>query len=478
MHKKRCGHCNILRAEKVIFGETSRLIMYSAAKDQEDDDEPRIPPPPPTPLDFPRCRLAAKDPNATDPTLDLLKLFSNILRTGPSRKHLEALNVDFEDNVALSSLVPLAFLPPLDWTQDPAKAKADGVLDKKVPSKEILSNGGPAPGHEAFFTRARELTHDNEDAFRAVKQKGPRSGVGATRILHFRKFWDGLCLMSEYWDSSQDNYSKAQPNDTSADGNPSPSAMDIDTLAAQVKDPDGTNSASEDNSEETYTGRRKDTGRNMPPKYREETVFSFVEPLTWCFRCRLEHARMQPKVKVSGMILPLPHNGNIYRIPEDPRLARRSILEGPLAGVFCRDQLCFRRPDDAEGDGKQEILDLLREAGLGLMLAQKRAREGLKEEKPGEGQWWATKPRWGGGKGGEMGLSDEEAVVTVEDTTNAQSPPPGKRPRRMNRAAAWKEVRPPATTWERGVTYLRVGCGKGNDYDDVGLHIRQDANVG
>ena len=444
------------------------LIIVIASKAHEDHGKSQVPPPPPTPLDFPCCRPTASNPRKSDPTLDILKLFSNILRTGPSRRHLEALNVNLEDNVPLDQLVPQAHLPPLEWAQDPAKSRPESAINVKPPPNVTLSNGGPLPGHEAFFTRVRELSHDNDAAFQATEQRGPRKGVSGARILHFRKFWEHLLLMSKYWDTSQDNYSKATPSAPTVHP-PSQSAMDVDTLACEAQNADSSDTTSEAQSEETYTGRRNDTGRNMPPKFREETIFNFIEPLTWVFRCRLEHAKLQPKVKISGMMLPLPHNGNIYRTPEDPRQARRGILEGPLAGVFCRDQLTFRRPDDAEGEGKQEILDLLREVGVGLMLAQKRAREGTKEEVPGERQWWATKPRWGGGKGGEMGLSEEETVVSIEETPGVgKDQPPGKRPRRLDRASAWKEVRPPATTWEKGITYMKIGCGKGSDIDDVG----------
>ena len=463
-----------------------KLSVYSrifadlpfVARPNEVDDRPRVPPPPATPLDFPFSKSQAKAPDDIDPELDLLKLFSNILRTGPSHKHLQALNVNVEDNLPLNQLVPSQYLPPSSWTQDPAKSQPSNAWKSKPPPNELLSNGGPLPGHEAFYTRVRELLHQNQDGYRAVRQQGARTEKGPARILHFRRFWEHLTLMSEYWDTSQDKYSKSKPESEAADDStekPSPSAIDVDDLAAEARKPlpmpGDDDDEDEARSEETYTGHRKDTGRNMPAKYREETVFSFVEPLAWCFRCRLEPARMQPRVKVASMILPLPHNGNVYRTPEDPKLARRGVLEGPLAAVYCRDQLIFRRPDDAEGDGKQEILDLLRETGVGLMQAQKRAREGTTEEVLGEEQWWATKPRWGGGRGGDMGVNEEETVA-VEEAAPAtlQNPPPGKRPRRnMNKAAAWREVKPPATMWEKGITYSRIGCEKDVDHDNVSL---------
>ncbi|KAG8532572.1 uncharacterized protein KY384_002449 [Bacidia gigantensis] len=431
----------------------------TAAKSADDNDEPRVPPPPATPLDFPVCcpKVEPLDENAED--LDFVKLFSNILRTGPNHKHLKALNVDAANNVPLDELLPQPYLPPSEWEQDPSKSRQSGRSPTRTPPHPTLSNGGPLPEHEAFFTRLRELAHDNEDVFRNMRHLQPKPNRPPARVFHFRKFWENLSYIAEYWDASADNYSKPTENDTSS------SAMDIDDLASEAQSSTAAppEQTTDSQTEETYTGHRKDTGKNMPGKYREDTVFAFVEPIVWCFRCRLEHARMQPRLKIQGMILPIPHNGNIYRTPENSREARRGILEGPLAGVFTRDQVTFRRPEDAPGDGKQEILDLLREVGLMLMMAQKRAREGTQEDEAGEKQWWATKPRWGGGPGGELGIPEEETVEeTVPVADGAR-----KRPRKMNRAALWKEVRPPGTMWEKGITYLRVGKAQGCEHDDV-----------
>ncbi|KAL9124895.1 MAG: hypothetical protein Q9217_005823 [Psora testacea] len=424
----------------------------------EDEDKPRVPPPAATPLEFPDCRPCAKQPPVSDCSQNLVKLFSNILRTGPSLKHLEALNVDLVSNVLLEDLLPGHYLPPLAWLEDPAKLQDANSSPTTTPPAETLSNGGPLPCHEAFFTRVRELLHDNEDAFRTVQHRPARPDHPAARVLHFRKFWDNLALMAEYWDTSLDMYSKST-------GEAGTLTTELDEVRPGEQSP--TNRDKEQNvkatEEETYTGRRRDTGRNMPGKYREDTVFAFVEPLAWCFRCRLEHARMQPKLKMHGMILPLPHNGNIYRTPRDTRLARRGILEGPMVGVFCRDQVTFRRPDDAVGEGKQEILDLLREVGLMLMLAQKRAREGQEEQKPGKDQWWATKPRWGGGPGGDLGVAADEEGMDETPTPEG----PRKRSKKMNKAELWRTIRPPVPTWEAGITYKRVGCVAGSDYDDV-----------
>ena len=466
-------------------GSKLRRVFLATNNDGDDRDQPRIPPPPATPLDFPSCSPTAYESGQSGQVSDHLKLFSNILRTGPSHKHLEALNVDLESEVPLEQLFPAIYLPSREWRHDPAKLEDANATPTTTPPNETLSNGGPQPGHEAFYGRARELLQDNDDAFRAARQKRPRPGHTAARVVHFRKFFDNLFNMADYWDTSQDNYSKFSSHEEVEASAQAAMETDEPETKAQMPDPPSSPSSgtppdpwskvyeklslpppSDPVAEETYTGRRIDTGRNMPAKYREDTVFNFVEPLTWCFRCRIEHARQQPRLKMSGMIMPLPHNANIYRSPRDSRQARRGVLEGPLAGVYCRDTIMFRRPEDALGEGKQEVMDLLREVGLGLMLAQKRARDGKEEDGVQEDQWWAHKPRWGGGQGGEVGVEEEETVEELA-TGDSGGGQPKKKSRKMNRAALWREVRPPTTMWEKGVKYLRIGKEQGPQYDDV-----------
>ena len=437
------------------------LTASLPAARRDDEDLPRSPPPPATPLDFPCCRPQGLQGLGLDTEDDILKLFSNILRTGPTEKHLEVLNVSLVGNVPLDLLLPSDFTPPFSWLQphDTTSNKSFEESQSVSSTSQTLSNGAPAPGHEAFFPRVKELLYDNEDAFRAIQRRPPVSNHPPARVVHFRRFWDGLLLMADYWDTSLDNYSKSK---SEGDG----SAMDIDEPRSEAQQPDQKMDTEENEAqqEKTYTGRRTDTGRNMPGKYREDTVYAFVETLVWAFYCRLEHPRTQPRLKLQSMILPLPHMGSVYRTPKDSQQVRRGMLEGPMLGVCCRDQTSFRRPDEAEGEGKQEILDLLRETGLMLMLAQKRMREGKEEEVPGKGKWWANAPRWGGGKGGELGVSEDEVV---EEPSSVDAP--RKRSKKMNRAELWRNVRPPASMWEKSVTYLQIGKDRKNDYDDVSV---------
>jgi hypothetical protein len=157
------------------------------------------------------------------------------------------------------------------------------------------------------------------------------------------------------------------------------------------------------------------------------------------------------------------------------------------------------------------VLDLAREVGVMLLLAQERAREGKEEIKPGEGKWWTSTPRWGGGPGGSMGrdcLSDASATdkksstiplgnkTTAKETTNRNEPEAGiippedatmSRParpkRKANREAGaigdggarppqhkkgnsrsggqtekWKTLRPGPPVWDSKMRYMRIGA--------------------
>lgn len=433
------------------------LTGSTPATRQDDENEPREPPSPATPLDFPRCepsKLSVPELGMSD---DLVKLFSSTLRTGPTPKHLQVLNVSLANELSLGQVVPTDFIPHSSWSEDPATSESSASSQPTLARPNSLSNGAPAPGRDDFFVRVKELMHDNEDAFRGVQRKPPLPNRQPARIVHFRKFWEGLLLVAEYWDTSLDRYSDGK----STEGK---SAMDIDELRSEATEagPKMEKDKGEDLKKKTYTGRRTGTGRDMPGRYREDAIFAFVEILTWAFRCSLEQAHSQQRLNLQGTMIPMLHTASVYRIPKDTRAARRGVSEGPMLGVFCREQTSFRGLDEAEGDGKQEILDLLREAGLMLMLAQKRAREGQEEEVPGEGKWWANAPRWGGGAGGELGVANED---TTEDSTSSESS--RKRFKKPSRMDAWKSLQPPSRIWERGVTYQQIGKQKTSEHDDV-----------
>ena len=419
------------------------------------EDGPREPPPPATPLDFPRCEPSKLAASELGGSYDLVKLFSSTLRTGPTIQHLQALNVSLVNGLSLEQVVPRDFIPNSLWSEDPTANNSSESLEPALPKSPSLSNGVPAPAKEDFFIRAKELLYDNEDGFRAIQRRSPLPNHQPARIVHFRKFWESLLLMAGHWDTSLDNHSNSKDRDGKC-------AMDVDEL--QLDSAETEQKVEAEKSEDvkkTYTGRRTGTGRDMPGKYREDTVFMLVETLAWAFRCRLEQPHSQQRLQLQGTMIPILYAASVHRVPRDVRQARRGVVEGPMLGVLCREQTSFRDFDEPEGEGKQEILDLLRETGLMLMLAQKRAREGKKEEVPGTGKWWANAPRWGGGAGGELEVAEDIAG----DPTASESS--RKRVRKSTRMDAWKTVQPPSSIWERGVTYQHIGKEIDSEYDDV-----------
>ena len=437
------------------------LTHPTSAGRQDDSNKPREPPPPATPLDFPRCEPSKLSGPEREVSNDLVKLFSSTLRTGPTPKHLQALNVSLANELSLEEVVPTEFIPPSSWSKAPTINESSEIQQVAHSKPASLSNGAPTPGREEFFIRVKELLHDNEDAFRAIQRKPPLPNRQPARVVHFRKFWDGLLLMAEHWDTSLDKYLDSE--DTEDD-----SVMDIDephSESINIREKTGTDKGEalkKKKKRKKYTGRRTGTGQNMPAKYREDTVFAFVETLTWSFRCRLDQPYSQQRLKLQGTMIPILHAATVHRVPKDVRAARRGVAEGPMLGVFCREQISFRDLDEAAGEGKQEILDLLRETGLMLMLAQKRAREGKEEEVPGKGQWWANAPRWGGGVGGELGAINDE--ITGDAATAESSRKQNKKASRMD---AWKSMQPPSRIWERGMTYQQIGRDKSRKHDDV-----------
>lgn len=112
-----------------------------------------------------------------------------------------------------------------------------------------------------------------------------------------------------------------------------------------------------------------------------------------------------------------------------------------------------------------------------LLAAQERAREGVTDVRPGEGQWWTTAPRWGGG----TSEGPEGEHHTEEDSNNHEKEKPHKRskydhpflamrrPRRMSNADRWKAVQPGPSLWEKRMRYMQIGKTVGSLYDDVRL---------
>lgn len=447
----------------------------------------------------------------------IFEQFLTIHKTGPTVQHAQALNVSSASEVTLEELLPTDHLPPASWQDDPKTAGGSKPFQSAPKSVITLSNGTQKPEHDVYFARAKELLVDNDEAFRTIRREPGLNDRPLVRLAHFRKFWDALSLMADYWDTSQDQYT----NGTTDENKETMGPVQSDTPAKLT----------------SYAGRRIGTGREMPPRFRDEAVFTFVETIGFAFRCKVDRPRTEPKLKVHNLLIPLLQTGSVYRYPRDSQAARKGLLEGPLLGIQCTNQMVFRRPDEAqETVGQGDLANFLREIGLMLSIAEKRSREGRTEPPPGESEWWLTKPRWGGAPDvGEIGISEEapkelefklpflETLDNLErdnsslaasiSSSTKRGPVPisapvgrttggaadrafrrqqqdsspssagaggddsegsakgRKRTKRSTAIDSWKNLQPSTSSWEKNVIYKQIGRHKAATHDDVSRHL-------
>lgn len=367
---------------------------------QHNDQDQREPPPPPTPLEFPRLRAPAIDDPSPLAIDDIAKLFSSVPRHGPSINYISALHIQVTYDVGLTDLLPSDFLPPPTWLTESAPTDTADTLSTKP-----LSNGVSTPDRASFYLRAKELLLSNDAAFAFLQRKLQPSAGPPTRIAHFRKFWEHLLGMAEFWDTSLDRYAPVQESHRATLRSISRSplrSLSRSPFRKRSRSPRrGSSRPSSPGSpvQEGYTGRRIGCGLNMPVHYREDAVCAFVEAVAWAFRCRVERPKIEPKLQMGGMVLPIMQTASVYRTPTDSQKARKGVVEGPLMAIQCRNMHSFRKEGEKEGEARGEVLDFLKETGLALLIAQKRMREGRTEQTTWKGKWWVEQRRWGGGTG-------------------------------------------------------------------------------
>jgi hypothetical protein len=439
----------------------------------------------------------------------------------------EALNVRSTPIEKVEDIFPekscgSSYIPSRSWleprsTGDQANAAA--------PESRVLFNRRPYPAQDDFYIRSKELQYENADAF-CVLTRTPRDGRPTPRLAHFRRFWEGLDNMAYYWDDSADEYiqPKQEENiDVSTKGeillsdakstlseeheprkrtkwnpaepvtpsqllfpasNPMYSSLSVQSRthpesSIQRLARNGTISESDAKKQPppgTYRGHRIGNGAGMPEQYRIDTVRAFVEPIAWAFGFTLSPHRRQPVVTIKTLHVPIKMSGAVWRPPLAREKAKMGWLEGPVLGISCRSETEFEH-----GPGNP-LLDVLRESGALLSIAQERAREKMKEVKPGEDKWWTTVPRWGGGVGGEAGEVLASGAANTDDPVDAMEgvePKPSResrgRPRsrgtgstrKLSAAEAWKVLRPGVGIWDPRVEYSAIGKELGSDYDQV-----------
>lgn len=448
------------------------------------------------------------------------------------------MNVQVDSDVDVRHMFPaeqVQSLPPLPWEDEsetqPAAANKTQSQDNDQ-ARPLMSNGLPYPAKDRFETLKNELSLNNEDTFREMARLPPREGRTRVRVTQTRKFWTGLEHMSQYWDTSLDNYferpasptpaasvegdgdDKMDTDDASDDlGEPGPAepTMDVDQEESVVNTPALSNGTANEGSEQAspptvkkYTGRRVGAGSEMPDDMRDETIRAFVEMIAWPFGCQVTIPTLPPRLTVQSLLFPVRQSFHAARSPRDRTVARSGILEGPVLIAQCRPETGFRAASDAAGAGFGEICDLFREVGGMLLAAQERAREGAIELRSGEGKWWTTAPRFGGapndgilddlvkGAHGMHGMPLPDSMLE-EGGVKPSSPAEelegsrkrhkyehpfvtslARRPsamRKLSSSEKWKILQPGPSLWDKRMRYMQIGKAKESPFDDVRLSL-------
>jgi hypothetical protein len=155
--------------------------------------------------------------------------------------------------------------------------------------------------------------------------------------------------------------------------------------------------------------------------------------------------------------------------------------------VQCRGETNFHDNGEGVGSRYQELCDLLRETAAMLLFAQERVRDGVTEVKPGDGKWWATRPRWGGAPNRGSGGDDDDnrnRKDDVNDNDGSDARTAAKRSkfdrhslplkrsmanqaRKLTMAEKWNIVQPGPSLWDRKMRYMQIGKDKNSPFDDV-----------
>ncbi|KAK1638948.1 hypothetical protein BDP81DRAFT_514638 [Colletotrichum phormii] len=450
--------------------------------------------PAPTPVTLPQSRpqLNAASTSAGQKK-PLTSVLQDIYRPGDINNAIfDALGVHLIPDAPTADLIPdSAYLPDFEgW----GKLSPEEAREKNAETRVVLNNGAQSPGCQTFLDRQRELSHSNEDAFRTVRRIPAPKGQQQARLGNSYEFFRCLEAFTTYWDDPTNPYVHTEEAEGAKD------------VVVVVDDGD---KAERDNPKTPERPRifRTSAGSSMPGEYRQSLLTAFLKLVAYDFGCNVSAPRTEPRLHiVSGPSSPssqtqlskrqqaaaaaaaaaTPRTSYfasgctfIFRTPRTREAARQGIVEGPLAAVSARASISFDKENE-------EVIDLARELVAALLTAQHRAREGKTEKKFGDGAWWTTKPRWGGGSGGPIGREVERDAIQgdKDDAASASAPaagaatggaasgergqPAAKKPRKnMSIYDNYRMVRPPSASWDRKTRYEAIGKVKGVGYDDV-----------
>jgi hypothetical protein len=441
--------------------------------------------PPPTPVALPPSLPPQQAPRSSSfssaPEKHLVAYLQSIYRPAEVSPALfEALGVHVIPDVPLAELLPDPSLAPDFNAWD--NLSIDEAIERNNSTKSNLNTGTQSPGVQTYHDRKRELSIANDDAFRVVRRLPPPKGKQQARLGNAYEFYRCLEAFTTFWDDTSKPTPKTAP------------PADASTAQEPTSDASQGDSSENDASAESV---RTAAGSTMPFEYRQNIVHAFLKLIAYDFGCSAQPARIEPRLQLKGPLLPSKAGRAavaqslatrrssyfasgctfVYRSPRTREAARQGLVDGPVAAVSARGTTSFETDQD-------RVIDFAREIVAALVTAQQRTRGGKKEVRPGEGEWWTTKPRWGGGSGGPIGREiDRDAVQGDKDdksagqgsaesnaqaTTRPSGMPAPKRPRKqMSMYDNYRMVRPPSSSWDPKCRYESIGKVEGAGYDDI-----------
>ena len=420
--------------------------------------------PPPTPINLPRYQPFAQDNALTEPSRSIGELLKQTGRVsqvlGPVG--LSALGLDLKLDVPLSQLIPdTSYIPDFGRWES---LSVDEAREQNNDSRRVIINGGKSPGCQVYLERSRELTHSNEDAFRTVRRILPPKGQQQARLGNAYEFFRSLELMTSFWDDP------TAPTPLP----PSPELMPQETTEQAT-------GAQNNTGDFPLQPSRIAAGTDMPHEYRNNLMNALIKLVAYDFGCNTSPARQEPRLQMRS---PKKHAKVrksytpsmctfIYQSPKTREEARAGVVVGPIAAVSTRNTTSFDNPSLEEA----QSLDLAREVVAALITAQQRTREGKTEHRFGEGEWWTTRPRWGGGSGGPIGREIDQNATPGEDIASEETgksdglttlTPMAKRPRKgMSIYDNYRMVRLPSATWDARAKYQTIGKQYGTNHDEI-----------
>lgn len=423
--------------------------------------------PPPTPVSIPRFQPYAHDDDPVDPATSLSALLQNIGRSASAAlgpPGFSAIGLDLNLDASAQELIPdPSYIPNFaEWD----KLALEDARDKNDETRRPIRNGNLSPGCQVYLERKKELSNSNEGAFRAVRRIQAPKGKQQARLGNTYEFFRCLEAFTAFWDDPT-----APPQLP-----PSPEAT-ADTASPQTEGAPEDAKAPGQKQANEFDYYRTGAGSDMPAEFRTNLTSAFIKLVAYDFGCNVSPSRVEPRLHLCSPEGSKPSRKTsgasnclfVFQSPTTREAARAGVVCGPVAAVSVRGTTDFSVPDMETA----QSLDLAREVVAALITAQHRAREGKKEKRFGDGQWWTVAKRWGGGSGGPIGREVDKDAAQADKESKANdgdSPrmPAHKKPRKnMSMYDNYRMVRPPSSSWDRKAQYEAIGRQQGADFDDI-----------